>query len=127
VSDVAEIIPAPTNDFQLFAFHRNISSAFSKRSFIKIDLALRRLDALRRFPLERVDNPDFLGKLHRVDDAERIAPERQRNLEHPGRHPAHRFRNVGLAAFRRDRQRGQTYRPGPFRECLKFLQCRLDP
>jgi hypothetical protein len=42
-----------------------------------------RLDALRRFLLERVHDPDFVGELHRINHAECIALERQRNLEYP--------------------------------------------
>lgn len=40
-----------------------------------------RLDALRRLLLESVYDPDFVGELHRVDHAERVALERQRDLE----------------------------------------------
>jgi hypothetical protein len=65
--------------------------------------------------------PDFLAELYSVDHAERIAPEWQRNLEHARAKPAHGFCNVGLAAFRGDRQGRQTDRPRPFRERLEFL------
>jgi hypothetical protein len=41
-----------------------------------------RLDTLRRFLLESVNDPDVVAELHRVDRAERIALERQGNLEH---------------------------------------------
>jgi hypothetical protein len=40
-----------------------------------------RLDALFRFLLERMDDPDFIREMDRVNDAESIAPECQSYLE----------------------------------------------
>jgi len=82
---------------------------------------LRHLDSLRRFLLERVHVPDFIGELHRLDHAERIAFKRQSNLEHARPYAMHWLGNVGLAAFGRDCQCGKTDRPSPFRERLEFL------
>ena len=93
----------------------------------QIDLALWRLDALRRFLLKRVDDPDFRRELHRVDHAVRIAPERQRNLEHARPHAVHGLGNIGLAALGRDRQGGKTNRPDPIRKRLEFPERRFDP
>ena len=44
-----------------------------------------------------MNHPDFLGQLHGIDHAERIAPVRQRNLEHADQ-AVHGLGDVGLAA-----------------------------
>ncbi len=62
VSQVAKNIFASPHYFQLFAFHRNISFNLFKRSFTR-SISRLGLDALRRFLLKRMDNPDVLANL----------------------------------------------------------------
>jgi hypothetical protein len=52
---------------------------------------LGRLDALRRFFLEGMDHPDIAAKLHRVDNAEGISLERQRDLQYTEPRPCSGF------------------------------------
>ena len=84
-----------------------------------------RLDALRRFLLKRMDNPDVLAKLHGMNHPERIPLNGTAISIRP--HPVHRFRNVRLAALGGDRQGGKTRAPHGLRELLEFPPRRLDP
>lgn len=61
-----------------------------------------------------MNDPEFLGELHGVKDAEGITFERQRNLEHARRYAAHWLRDIRLASFGGDRQRGKTDGPCAF-------------
>jgi len=72
VSEVAKNISASPHYFQLFAFHRNISFKSLQTVLDQIDFTFGRLDALRRFLLKRMDNPDVLAKLHGINNPERI-------------------------------------------------------
>jgi hypothetical protein len=77
--------------------------------------------------LEGVDHPEFIPDLHRVDDPERIAPERKRDLEHAGLHTLQRLRNIRLSALCSDSQRCEADRLGAFGKPPEVVQCRLDP
>jgi hypothetical protein len=65
--------------------------------------------------------------MHGVDDAERIALERQRDFKYAGADAVQRLGDIRLAALRRDRQCGEADGPGVFRKAFEFMQRRLDP
>lgn len=58
-----------------------------------------RLDALFRFLLERMDDPDFIREMDRVNDAESIAPECQSYLEDARTEASQWLRDVCLATL----------------------------
>ena len=87
----------------------------------------RCLDAFRGFLLKRVDYPNVIRQLHRVDDTERITHERQRDFKYAGAEALQRFRDIRLATLRRDGQGCEADELGAFGKGSEFLQCRLDP
>ena len=68
---------------------------------------LGRPDASRRFLLEAVEHPDFIRQLHGVNDAERIALGRQRDLKYTGADTVQRLGNIALP-LGRDRECGEA-------------------
>jgi hypothetical protein len=60
---------------------------------------------MRRFLLERVDDPDFVAKLYGIDNAEGVAPECRSDFKYAGSEALHWLRDVRIATFRRDRKR----------------------
>ena len=84
-----------------------------------------RLDALGRFFLERMDDPNLIAELHSIHHAKRIATKREGNLEYPRTQAMHGLRDVGLAALRGDRQSGETDRFRLFRELSNSLSAAL--
>jgi hypothetical protein len=88
---------------------------------------LRGLDALGRFLLEGVKNPDFVANLRGVDDAKRVPTERQRNLKDAGANALERFGNVGLAVLCRNRQSGKADGLCVGGKLLELLMGALDP
>ncbi len=81
VSEVAKDISAsPPSLLPAFRFSSRHLLQSLQTVLDQIDFTFRRLDALRRLLLERMDNPDILAKLHHIDHA-----KRQGNLEQPPR------------------------------------------
>src|SRR5207244_3375208 len=74
----------------------------------EINLMFGRLDALGRFLLKRMDDPNLIAELHSIDHPKRIAMKGESNLEYPGPQAVHGLRDVGLAALRGDRQSSET-------------------
>jgi hypothetical protein len=62
--------------------------------------------------LERVDDPDFIRNLDNVNNAERIAAERETDFEHAGAEAMHGLCDIRFPAFRRDRKRREKNRLG---------------
>jgi len=69
--------------------------------------------------LERIDHPHIVAYLHGVDRAKGIAPVLQRDLKDAAIDAFERLGDVGLAAFRGDRQRAQQ-------GLLRFRRKRLE-
>jgi hypothetical protein len=57
------------------------------------------LDALRRFLLERMDDPDVIANLHGVNHAIGVTPECQGNLEYAGAETLQGFRYIGFTTL----------------------------
>ena len=93
----------------------------------QIDFVFRRLDPGLRLFLKGMDHPHIGAELHGVDHAERIAPERQRDLTYARTQPVHGLGDIGLSSFSGDRQASQADGPRSFRELLELLQRRLNP
>jgi hypothetical protein len=52
-----------------------------------------------------MDDPDFISELDGINDAKRIAPKRQRDLEDAGTEALHGFCDIRFPTIRRDCQR----------------------
>ncbi len=83
--------------------------------------------AFRRFLLEGVEHPNFIRRLHGVNDAERITFERQRDLKYTGADGVQRLGNIGLRTLRRNRECGEADGLGPSGKAFEFMQRRLNP
>ena len=93
----------------------------------QIDFVLRGLDALRRFLLEGMNNPNLIANLHSIDDTKGIAAERQCDFKDAGAETFERLGNVGLAALCRDGQSVEADGLSLDGELLKVLARCLDP
>lgn len=71
-----------------------------------------------------MEYPDFIRQLHGVNDAERIALERQRDFKYTGADAVQRPGDIRLAALR-DRQGGEADGPGAFGKAFEFMQAAL--
>ena len=72
------------------------------------EFELDRLDALGRFLLKRMHDPNVIAELDAKNHTKGIAPECQGDLEYACSEAVHGFRDVGLAAFCCDRQGSKT-------------------
>lgn len=93
----------------------------------QVDFPLRCFDALGRFLLERMNDPDIGPDLHCIDNAKRVPSMLEYNFEHPGIEALERPHVVGFAAFGRDGQCAQAFQLSRLWESLEFLSSRLDP
>jgi hypothetical protein len=93
----------------------------------EIDFVPRCLDALGRFLLKRVDDPERFAELHGIHDPKRIAPVRQGDLEYSRAKAVHRLGDIGLAALGGNRQCREADRLRRLREAAEVLPGSADP